>query len=148
MDKEQMMITLKPFDIDLIKIDKEMPVTSKRIIITKEEANKLSNWKEEKKGLIDSSILHSFNPSLNLNDDIPETIEIEEEPLNNMVNNEPSEIIDTISNVDNVEPLKAVDGMDVIDTKVEQPVIEDNEDDDFIFDDGTDQEIYEASKTM
>lgn len=66
-------------EINEIKIDKEMPTTNIRIIISREDANKLSNWNEVKKGSIDSELVGTFNPNTN---EPVESIEIEETPVN------------------------------------------------------------------
>ena len=66
-------------EINEIKIDKEMPITNIRTIISREVANKLSNWNEVKKGSIDSELVGTFNPTTN---EPVESIEIEETPVN------------------------------------------------------------------
>ena len=177
-------ITLRPFDVNEINVDNEIPVASRRVIISKEAALKLGNLTSEKKGSIDENILKSFKGESVVEEPIevidaepvieqpiieeapvaeepaiffpqPEQNNVVEQPQNEsvvpeiftappvveqpVVNNEPTEIVE--------QPQEVVSN-GIVDTAVEQPVMNDVEDDEFLFDDTSDQDVYEAAKTM
>lgn len=172
-------------EINEIKIDKEMPTTNIRIIISREDANKLSNWNEVKKGSIDSELVGTFNPNTNepvesieieetpVNEEIPayefptpektpvvtesndfvdenvvsepdnsaelmfkDNEPVDEVPVNNMVSIEPSETLTELSN----------EKSNIVDTSVEEPVIEDNNDE-WSFD-IDDQPVYDPDEEL
>lgn len=181
MDK---IITLKPFDISEITVDSEMPVASRRVIISKEAAEKISNLTEEKRGSIDEAMLTSFKGEALSVDEPIEVIDAEpviNEPVE-VVPNEPviaetpvqsepanqefffpqpeqNTVVEPVQNESVVpdiftappvveQPVVNNEPTEIVDTAVEQPVINDVEDDGFLFDDTSDQDIYEATKTM
>ena len=186
-------------EITEIKIDKEMPITNIRTIISREVANKLSTWNEVKKGSIDSELVGTFNPNTNesveaieieptpvvteevpvveetpviaeetpvitefptvdetpvvteSNDYVDENVvsepdnsaelmfkdnePVDEVPVNNMVSSEPSETLTELSN----EP------SDIVDTSVEEPIIDDNDEWNF---DSDDQSVYDPDEEL
>lgn len=178
-------------EINEIKVDKEMPTTNIRIIISREDANKLSNWNEVKKGSIDSELVGTFNPNTN---EPVESIEIEETPVNEEIkaaeetpayefptpeetpvvtesndfvdenvvsepdnsaelmfkDNEPVDEV-PVNNMVSIEPSETLTELsneksNIVDTSVEEPVIEDNNDE-WSFD-IDDQPVYDPDEEL